>query len=185
MGAVLQLERFDVAPASAAPELYGPAELAAAYARGRAYGEAAARTAESAALRAALSDAVAAMVAGDARRREEGRAAGAALAPLVRALVDGVLPALARARLEAALLDELLRLAETVTPLDLRLCCGADLEPFMSASLTAAGIAAVEIDTTGPAGTVTAEVLGGVIAWDEAAVAAQLRGIVQDIMEAS
>ena len=55
----------------------------------------------------------------------------------------------------------------------------------MSASLTAAGIAAVEIDTTGPAGTVTAEVLGGVIAWDEAAVAAQLRGIVQDIMEAN
>ena len=123
------------------------------------------------------------LAAEQADRAAAGEGQGRALAPLVGALLEAITPLAARTRLEAALLAELRQLAGSVTPLSARLRCGADMAVFAAACLAATGVEAIAIDPSGPEGTVEAELLGGTIAWDVAAVAEQLRALVHEIME--
>lgn len=183
MGAVLQLERFDRAGPPPPPPLHTAEELQDAYAAGVMAGRAEAEAETGDALRAALSTLSRQVQALEAALADERTARARSLAPLIGALLDGVLPALARARLESALLAAFIQLAENVAPLSVALRCGPDLADFVAACVREAALDAVTLDPEGPPGTVTAELLGGVMAWDEAAVAAQLRLLVQEIME--
>lgn len=183
MGAVLRLERFDPAEAPAPAELHTAEELQDAYAQGVIAGREQAFAEQIDRMRLALEGVSAEMAGLRAALADTGGDRARALAPLVDALLDGVLPAVARARLESALLEAFVRLAETVTPLTLDVRCGPDLAAFVRACAGAVGIEGVRIADDGPDGTVTAELLGGVMAWDQAAVSAQLRALVQEIME--
>lgn len=184
MGAVLQLERFDRGGLAAPPPPTFTAEdVADAHARGVAEGRLAAKAAQTDSICAALAE-LSKQLDQEVRCRAEAAPGQAqALGSLVAALLDGVMPAVARARLEAALMSELLHLSESISPLRARLRCGPDLAPFVAACLARTENTAIEIAPTGPDGTVEAELLGGVITWDVAVVAAQLRALVEEILE--
>lgn len=183
MGAVLQLERFDPIDPPLPPALHSAEELQDAYAQGMIAGREQAYAEQVEQMRSALIAVSTEMNGLRGTLVEAGGARAGALAPLIAALLDGVLPAVARARLESALLETFVNLAETVTPLSMMVRCGSDLAAFVQACADAAGVEGVDIAADGPNGTVTAELLGGIMAWDEAAVAAQLRSLVQEIME--
>lgn len=183
MGAVLQLECFDRDDPPAAPLLYNAEDLADAHARGMIAGRAQAQEAAQEALRAALSGLAAEVEALQLELRDEAASRARSLAPLLNALLEGVLPAVARARLEADLLAAFVRLADTVAPLRIGIACGPDLSDFVAACAKECDIEVVDLDPTGPAGTVTASLLGGTMTWDEAAVADQLRTLICEIME--
>lgn len=182
MGAVLQLERFD-RQISLAPPPLGPDDLDAAYARGLAAGLEQAQRLVSERLTVALEDLSAHLTAAAERERDGAARATEALRPLFSALLDGVMPRIAQARLEAALLTELGQLAEAVSPLRATIRCGPDLAPFLTACVARTGLDAIEIDATAPEGTAEAEILGGRISWDVATVTRQLCELVDDIME--
>lgn len=183
MGAVLRLESFDPAEPPPPPLLHSAEELQDAYLRGVMAGREQAFAEQIGPMRSALEGVAADITRLGESLAETGAARARALDPLIGALLDGILPAVARARLEAALLETFVRLAETVAPLTLTVRCGPDLAPFVQACAEAAGIESAQITADGQPGTVTAELLGGVMTWDEAAVGAQLRALVQDIME--
>lgn len=182
MGAVLQLERFDRDALSATP-LFRQAELDAAFADGLAEGL---RRAES-----QRADRLCEELAGLSVSLETGRALRAqsqaeqirAFAPLLDALFDQLLPAVARIRLRDAVLAQLAELAGAVAPLGVSIRCGPGTARFLSANLARLGLSAVQIDDTGPEGSVEAEMTGGEILWDEAALAAQLRRLIEEMME--
>lgn len=183
MGALLQLERFDHGPEEPPPALYLQADLDAAFQRGLAEGRADAGAQQAGALCAAL-DALSAQLAADrAERSASATAALRATAPLIGALLEGVVPAAARARLEASLLEELLDLARAVPPQVARVRCGGGLAPFAAACLEAAGLAGIALDPTGPEGTAEVELQDGLVAWDLTAIAARLRELVHETME--
>lgn len=182
MGAVLQLERFD-REARIAPPPLGPDDLDAAFARGVALGRAEAAQAVTDRLTDALTQLSAGLAAAADRDRAGAGLATKALRPLFSALLDGVMPRIAQARLEAALLAELTQLAAAVTPLRATIRCGPDLAPFLTACIGRTGLDAVEIDATAPEGTAEADILGGQITWDLATVTRQLCELVDDIME--
>lgn len=181
MGAPLRLERFDRAtePAPA----FGQSDLDAAFARGVAQGRQESEALRADQLCAALDELSGRLGAEQAARAAAGEGQVRALAPLVGALLGAITPLAARTRLEAALLAELRQLAGSVTPLSARVRCGADMAAFAAACLAATGVEAIALDPSGPEGTVEAELLGGTIAWDVAAVADQLRALVHEIME--
>ena len=183
MGAVLQLERFDRAAIAPPPPVFTAQDLDDAHARGLAQGRVEAETAQADRVCAALAGVSAALDRQAGGLAAAGAAQAQALGPLVAALLDGVMPAVARARLEAALLTELMQLAEAVSPLKARLRCGPDLAPFVTACLARGELGGIDIDPTGPPGTVEADLLGGTITWDVAVVTGQLRALVQEILE--
>lgn len=183
MGAVLQLERFDREPVEPLPAVFAQADLDAAFARGLDEGRRLAEARQVAALRDAVD--------GLSRRLDAEQAARGAgdatevkrVAPLIEALLDGVVPAVARARLQGALLDEMLKLSSAVPPLTARIRCGADLAAFAAACLSTTEAAGIEIDPTAPEGTAEVELLGGRIVWDTAQIAAELRRLVNEVTE--
>ena len=184
MGALLQLERFDLAPAASAPlAVYAQSDLDEAFAEGLAQGRRQVEAQQVAQLCAALAGLSERLDAERAARAAAGAAEVHAIAPLIGALLDGLIPAVARARLEASLLQELLHLAEAVPPLAARIRCGRDLAAFTAACLARTGLAGIEIDPSGPEGTVEAELRGGLVTWDAALVAAQLRDLMNEVME--
>lgn len=184
MGALLQLERFDMGAEKAAPvPVFAQADLDAAFAQGLARGRQEAKAAQFDALCGALAALSERLAAEGAARAASGENQVRAIAPLIGALLDGVMPTVARARLESALLTELRQLAGAVTPLAARIRCGADMAAFAAACLAAAGIEAIGIDPSGQDGTVEAELLGGTAAWDVARVSEQLRNLVHEMME--
>lgn len=183
MGAVLKLERFDRDEPAARREVHSAEELQDAYARGLIEGRSQAEGEQVALVQAALQALSAELAAVSGAIGAGSRTAARTLQPLIAALLDGALPQIARARLEAALLTELLQLSEAVSPLQTRIRCGADLHPFVQACVAEAGIEAIAIDADGPPGTVEAELLGGTITWDIADVSRQLRDLMQEIME--
>lgn len=185
MGAVLKLERFDHDEPAARREVHSAEELQDAYARGLIEGRSQAEGEQVALVQAALQALSAELAAVSGAISAGSRNAARTLQPLIAALLDGALPQIARARLEAALLTELLQLSEAVSPLQARIRCGADLHPFVQACVAEAGIEAIVIDADadGPPGTVEAELLGGTITWDIADVSRQLRDLMQEIME--
>lgn len=183
MGAVLQLERFDLRASPPEPPPPASADLDAAFARGLAAGRDEARALQLDRLSAALDDLSSQLGVAAARDRQDRDAATVALRPLFAALLDGVMPQIAQARLEAALLSELTQLADAVSPLRASIRCGPDLAPFLAACVAQTGFDAVEIDATAPDGTAEAELLGGRITWDVATVTRQLSELVHDIME--
>jgi len=184
MGALLQLERFDLGAEKAAPPpVFAQSDLEAAFAEGRVRGQLEAEAQRIDQLCAELKELSDRLRAEAAARIALGEGQVQAIAPLIEALLEGVLPAVARARLEAALLGELRQLAASVTPLEVRIRCGADMAAFVADCLAATGIAAVGIDPAGPKGTVHADLLGGTAVWDVAEVAGQLRGLVREMME--
>ena len=184
MGALLQLERFDLGAEKAAPPpLFGQSDLDAAFAQGLAQGRQEAEAAWLDQLLAALAELSERLDAEGAARVADGEKQVRAMAPLIGALLEGVMPAIARARLESSLLTELRQLAASVTPLTGRIRCGADMAAFASACLAATGIEAIGVDPSGQDGTVEAELLGGLTTWDVARAAEQLRGLVREMME--
>lgn len=184
MGALLQLERFDLETGrTAPPPVFAQADLDAAFAQGLAQGRQEAEAAQFDGLCGALATLSERLAAESAARAAFGEDQVRAIAPLVGALLDGIVPAVARARLEAALLDDLRQLAGSVTPLAAKIRCGPDMAAFAAACLAAAGIQAIGIDPTGPEGTVEADLLGGKATWDVALVAGQLRDLVGEMME--
>lgn len=183
MGAALQLERFDPPPPAPLPVLHSAEELQDAYLHGVIAGREQAVAEQAGQMQAALSAISAELADLHAALAEGGRAHARALEPLVSALLEGLLPAAARARLQADVRGTLVQLAGAITPLGIKVRCGPDLAAFVQSCAGEAGIGAIEIAADGPDGTVTADILGGTMAWDEARVAAQLRALVQEIME--
>lgn len=182
MGAVLQLERFD-RDVEVPPAVFAQADLEAAFNRGVAEGRSEAEARGVAQLCEAFAGLSQRLEAEQAARASDNRAEIRAIAPLIGALLDGVIPAAARARLESSLLHELLQLAGAVPPLGARVRCGPDLGAFAAACLAAMGLTTVELDVTGRDGIVEAELWGGHVAWDVALIAGQLRDLVNDMME--
>ncbi|WP_134724867.1 hypothetical protein [Paracoccus luteus] len=181
---LLQLERFDRAREQAQPvPRFGPADLDAAHARGLAEGAEAARQDATERLIAELAGMQAALARHDADRAGERRAAVQSLAPVLDALVAGALPAVARARLQSALLQELTRLADTARPLQGVVRCGPDLAPFVAACAERAGLTGLAVDDSGPPGTAEARVTGGVIAFDQQSAAQELRQLLSEFIE--
>lgn len=184
MGAVLQLERFDrFEPPLPEIRHFTQADIDVAREEGHAAGMAAAERGAAEELTAALTDLGARLDRAAQDAAEDSTRAVRALGPVLAALIDGIMPQLARARLESALLAELMQLSAAVTPLSAVIRCGADLGPFVAACAARAGIDAVEIDASAPEGTVEIELLGGSMAWDSAAIARQLGDLVREIME--
>lgn len=181
MGAVLQLERFD-RDALVSP-VFRQAELDAAFAEGVAEGLRRAETQRADRLCEMLAGLSASLETGRALRAQSQAEQIRALAPLLDALFDQLLPAVARIRLRDAVLAQLAELAGTVSPLGVRIRCGADTGAFLSAKLARLGLSAVQVDDTGTEGSVEAEMTGGEILWDEAALATQLRRLIEEMME--
>lgn len=182
MGTVLQLERFDHDALSAAP-VFRQAELDAAFADGVAEGLRRAETQQSDRLCEVLAGLATSLETGRAQRGQSQAAQIRALAPLLDALFDQVIPVMARIRLRDALLAQLEKLAGAVSPLGVKIRCGPDTAGFLSANLARLGLSAVQIDDTAAEGCVEAELTGGEIVWDEAALAAQLRRLIEEMME--
>lgn len=181
---LVQLERFDRLRAD--PEAvarFGPADLDAAYARGLSDGAGAARDEAAERLMAALAETQGALSRAEADRADARRAAVGSLAPVLDALVAGALPAVARARLQAALLHELTRLADSASPLQGVVRCGPDLAPFVAACIGRPGLAGLTVDDSGPPGTAEACVMGGVVMFDQQAVAQDLQRLVGEFLE--
>lgn len=183
MGALLQLERFDRPPVEVPPAVFAQADLDAAFDRGLAEGQRRAKARQVGALCDALSGLARRLQAEHEARAAAGMAEVRAIAPLIEALLDGILPAVARARLQAALLEELLKLAAAVPPATARIRCGPDLAAFSAACLARTGLAGIEIDPSGPEGTAEAELLGGRVTWDMGQIAAELRRLVNELTE--
>lgn len=184
MGALLQLERFDRgAEKLPLSPVFSQSDLDAAFAEGLAQGRQEVEALLIGQLCAALNGLSGQLEAESAARLAAGEGQVRALAPLIRALLDGIMPAVARARLEAALLAELRQLAASVTPLSVKIRCGPDMAAFTAACLAMTGIEAIGIDPSGPAGCIEAEMLGGIATWEVARVAEQLRGLVLEMME--
>lgn len=183
MGAVLQLERFDRAAAEAPPAIFAQADLDAAFERGQAEGRQQARARQMSELRDTLAGLSRQLEAEHAARVAMGAAGVRAIAPLVEALLDGIIPAVAKARLQAALLEELLKLASDIAPPVVRIRCGPDLAAFIEACLSAAGLTGIEVDRSGPEGVAEADLLGSRITWDIMEIAASLRELVNELIE--
>lgn len=183
MGALLQLERFDRGPAEAPPAVFAQADLEAAFARGLDEGRRQAEARQVGVLCDAVTGLSLRLDAEREARSAAGVAAVGAIAPLIEALLDGILPAVARARLQAALLEEMLKHASAVPPLAGRIRCGPDLADFAAACLSTTGLPGIEIDATGPQGRAEVELLGGRVTWDVGLIAAELRGLVNELTE--
>ena len=184
MGALLQLERFDPGAEKASPPpVFAQSDLEAAFAEGLSQGRREAEALQLDQLCAALSGLSERLEAESAARLAAGEGQVQALAPLVGALLDGIMPAVARARLEAALLTGLRQLAASVTPLTVKIRCGPDMAAFTAACLAMTGIEAIGIDPSGPERCIEAEMLGGTATWEVARVAEQLRALVLEMME--
>ena len=184
MGAVLQLERFD-RPEALLPEPrhFTQADLDAAWAEGHAAGTASAQDAAADQLTAAIAGLGAQLEGATQHSLAETGRAVVALGPVVSALIEGIMPELARARLESALLSELMQLSTAVSPLSAVIRCGADLAPFVTACAARAGIETLRIDAAGPTGTVEIDLLGGSMTWDSATITRQLGDLVREIMQ--
>jgi len=183
MGAVLQLERFGRTADEAPPAIFAQADLDAAFERGRAEGRQQTQEWQKSELRDTLAGLSRQLEAEHAARVAMGAGGVMAIAPLIEALLDGIIPAVARARLQAALLGELLSLASAVTPPTLHIRCGPDLAAFIEACLSAAGLAGIEIDRSGPEGVAEADLLGSRVTWDIAQIAGSLRELVNELIE--
>ena len=182
MGALLQLERFDLGAEKASPPpVFAQSDLEAAFADGLSQGRREAEALQLDQLCAALRGLSERLKAESAARLAAGEVQ--ALAPLIGALLDGIMPAVARARLEAALLAELRQVAASVAPLTVKIRCGPDMAAFTAACLAMTGIEAIGIDPSGREGCIEAEMLGGTATWEVARVAEQLRGLVLEMME--
>ena len=182
MGAILQLERFDHDPMSAAP-VFRQAELDAAFADGVIEGLRQAEAQRDDKLCVVLAELWASLENGRALSRENNAVQVRKLAPLLDALFAHVVPVVARISLRDAVLAQLGELAGTVAPLGVRIRCGPQTASFLSSNLTRLGFSAAQVDATGTEGCVEAEVTGGEILWDEAALAAQLRKLIEEMME--
>lgn len=183
MAAVLRLERFDYVESEAEPELHSAEELLDAYARGMISGREQADSEQIDALKSCLTSLRTQVEELNASQSENRKRDASSFGALVNALSDGVLPTLARARMESAILAAFLQLAENVSPFRIAIRCGADLEPFVKACAREANVEDLVVEPNGPTGTVEAELLGGVITWDEEAAVQQLRAIVREVLE--
>lgn len=182
MGAVLQLERFDH-EAPAAPD-FRQAELDAAFAEGLAEGLCRAEAQRVDRLCEVLAGLSASLESGRVLRAQSQAEQVRALAPLLDALFEQLLPAVARIRLRDAVLAQLAELAGAVSPLAVRVRCDPRMGAFLSANLARLGLSAMQVDDSGPDGSIEAEMMGGEILWDEAALVAQLRRLIEEMMEA-
>ncbi|MBV0890761.1 hypothetical protein KTN05_02720 [Paracoccus sp. Z118] len=180
--AILRLQSFDQ-PLPLPEAMFTQADLDAAHERGASAGAAQAHDAQLAEIISRLS-ALAATIREAADRRAAVQAEViAALAPMLLAFADGALPILAQCRLEAALRQELQRLADTATPLAARLCCGPDQSATLQQCLSDLPDATFELDPTGPEGTVELAVAGGRITFDRAALAESFRALLMEILD--
>ena len=182
--AVLRLECFDRRAPSPPPARFAQADLDAAHARGLAEGAAAADAAARRDLAAQVAEL--ARTLGDAAASRAAMTAGVMeqLSPVLDAFADGALPVLARARMQAAVMAELRRLAdESVAPVTVRLRCGPDQQADLRQAIEQAGCAAPTLDPTGSDGTV--EIVSGDarITFDEAATAQAFRDLFRDFMD--
>ncbi|PZO67289.1 MAG: hypothetical protein DI498_02805 [Paracoccus denitrificans] len=106
-----------------------------------------------------------------------------AIAPMIDALVTGAVPAVARGRMQAAVLSELRRLSESATNVSGRLRCDMATAPFLERCLQETGVPDLVIDATAPDGVVEALIDGGKVVFDEAAVARDLERLITEILE--
>lgn len=182
--AVLRLESFDRRMPSPPPARFAQADLDAAHARGLAEGAAAADAAARRDLAARVADL--ARTLGDAAASRAAAMAGVMkqLSPVLDAFADGALPVLARARMQAAVMAELRRLAdESVAPVTVRLRCGPDQQADLRQAIEQAGCAAPTLDPTGSDGTVEIVSGDGRITFDGAAIAQAFRDLFRDFLD--
>lgn len=176
MGAVLQLERFD-RDALVSP-VFRQAELDAAFAEGCAARKRSAPTGCARCWPGFPPASKPARRCGRSRspsRSGRSPAAGCAVRPVA---AGGGADQAARCGAGAAC-----RACRHGLPAGVRIRCGADTGAFLSANLARLGLSAVQVDDTGTEGSVEAEMTGGEILWDEAALATQLRRLIEEMME--
>lgn len=181
--AVLKLESFDRRPQPAPQASFTRADLDAAFAEGEAQGRLAADAAARTDLAARLAALEASVLDRTARRAEMMGEAIAALGPVLDAFADGALPVLARARMQAAVLAELERLAASAGPAAGRLRCGRDEGAFLQDCVGRLDLGGIAIDPTGAPGTVDLEIEGGRVSFDHAAVAQDFRNLFRDFID--
>lgn len=183
MGAPLKLERFDLAADPLPVPVHTRQDLDDALARGIAEGRRAAEAEQTQAICAALAELSARLEAQDALRDSAGAAQARIMAPLIEALLDGIVPAIARAKVQASLELQLSELAAAVSPLRARIRCGPDLAASVAGCIARIGLESIVVDPSAPNGQVAAELTGGLVTWDVAAVADQLRDLFLEMME--
>lgn len=181
---ILRLESFDrpAPPAAMCPQLTAD-DLDQAYQRGRADGRSEAAATTEARLASLFADALAIARAQQADMAAQARRAQTAAGPVIEALLNGVMPALVRARLQAALMAELGRLVETGHDGELTLICDAQSAPFLAACAERVGIADVHIVPTAPDGRIEIALDPGQVVFDHAATERELATIIADALK--
>lgn len=180
---VLQLESFDRHALRVPAARFSQADLDAAYVHGEATGIRAATDAQIAQTCAALQEFSARVAAAEQDRAAARAQAISDLAPLLEALAEGALPALAQARMQSAVVQELQRLAATAGPMRGTLRCGPDQQAFLAACLDRLGLTDIAIEAAAPPGLVEAHIAGGRIVFDHAAVAQGLRALIDEFLQ--
>lgn len=180
---VLRLESFDQRARCVSVAQFSQADLDAAYESGEAAGAHAASDSQMARTCAALQEFSACVAAAEQDRAAARASVLSELAPLLNALADGVLPALALARMQSAVVQELQRLAATAGPMCGTVRCGPDQRTFIAACVESLDLTNIEIDASAAAGTVEAIIAGGRIVFDETAVARSLRALVDEFLQ--
>lgn len=180
MPVLLQLERFQrVMPAPSSPT-YTAEDVAAAREAGRAEAEELLREDALTVLCRGLADAAELLRQTEAERAAARIEAAQTVAPLIGALLEGVLPTVTALRLQAALLEELGRLAAAAEPVGGLLRCGPDLAPFATACLQRLGLSDLAVQPDAPEGRVELQVQGGTVTFDQGEAAERLRSLVAE-----
>lgn len=118
----------------------------------------------------------------EARRAELRQEAVNALAPILGAIVDSMAPASASQRLEAALRDELARLAQMAIPLRARIDCGPELRSMAERCLIGAGLDGIEL-TDSDDNRIILSLQGGRIEFSPEQIAQDIRALVSELKE--
>lgn len=144
--AIFRLESFGEARSRHFPEaLFGREAVDNAFAEGLAQGLARKDDDELRNLGAGLERLCRALGEDDERRAALRHEAVNALAPILNAILDSVAPAGGSARLEAALRNELSRLAQLSSPLRVRIACGPRLRGLVERCCAELGLSGLEL----------------------------------------
>lgn len=110
------------------------------------------------------------------------REAVAALAPILEAIVDSMAPASASRRLEAALRDELARLARMSAPLQAHISCGAQLRLMAERCVAESGLAGIEL-TDSASDRISLSLRGGRIELSPDEITQGIRALIAELKE--
>lgn len=179
--AVLKLESFGAGMAAQGmPLTFSREALDQAFADGLAEGRARQQDDQVRTLSAGLDRLAQALAADEARRADLRREAVGALMPILVQVLDCLAPAAESRRLEAALTEELLRLARTAPPVRATISCGPSLRGLVDRCLADCGLNGIEV-TEVDTDRISLALQGGRIELEPQRTAEAIRALIAEI----